>query len=661
MKKLDQYVLLVTLLVANLQPIGVVFAEPSYGLASEGTKGNELTSNIDSSTIQSIEKTIAPTETDSRIVSNETVEITDDSKAEASNTMQEVSTFANEIDAWMPDKNLQNSVATELNKPVANITQEDMKNLPITLIVTGQNISSIQGLEYAINLQKLTISDNKITDLNPISNLTNLRHLDIAKNAMTDISPLRNLTNLVELHVDSNPQISDYTPISNLTNIYYFGARFNDLKDISFLSSLPELELIYLWGNKISDASPLKNLKKVKTLELAVNQLTDISPLASISTLKDLNLSTNTIKDISVLKSLTNLTQLNFNTNKVEDISELKTLTKLTNLTFYNNQVKDISFVNSLPALIAVDASNQSIQLNPIIVADKHYLQSSIVKYSDASLVPIIANVSSDGTGISSNENIEWTNLASSGQFISNWNKSSTATPTIKFSGTITLPYSRVAAGVVTVKYLDTDGNELHNNQFINGFIGDNYDATTDAYKLTISGYTLDTTKLPNNGTGVLTDKQQTVTYIYTKDPVKAEAVLIEYIDATGNELHVNQEITGFIGDRYDATTEDYKLILPGYTLNTKNLPTNGVGILSNQVQKVIYVYTKNTSSIIPPVDQNTSNTPNVPNKVNKEQELPSDSKFPKTGEQKSYMDVILGGLLLVLGSSVYFNRRNKI
>lgn len=154
MKKLGQYVLLVTLLVANLQPIGVVFAEPSYGLASEGTKGNELTSNIDSSTIQSIEKTIAPTETDSRIVSNETVEITDDSKAEASNTMQEVSTFANEIDAWMPDKNLQNSVATELNKPVANITQEDMKNLPITLIVTGQNISSIQGLEYAINLQK---------------------------------------------------------------------------------------------------------------------------------------------------------------------------------------------------------------------------------------------------------------------------------------------------------------------------------------------------------------------------------------------------------------------------------------------------------------------------------------------------------------------------
>lgn len=670
MKNLSIYLLLVTLLVANCQPIVVAFAEPSYDLTSVGTKENELTNHIDSNTIQSAEneQTIVTTVTDNTEESKDSgvidspSQITDDPKLEDTTpitpTIQEVSAFTNEIDGWMPDTNLQNIVATKLNKPVTSITKEDMKNLPITLIAQGQNIKSIQGLEYATNLVKLTISDNQISDLSPISTLTKLTNLDIAKNTMTDISPLENLTNLVELHVDSNPQISDYTPISNLTNIYYFGARYNNMTDASFLSHLPELKLIYLWGNKISDASPFQNLKKLTTLELAVNQLTDISPLSNILTLTNLNISSNSIKDVSSLKSLTNLTDFSFNTNKVQDVSSLTTLTKLTNLSFHTNQVKDISFVHSLPTLTAVDASNQSIQLNPIKVADNHYLQSSIVKYSDESLVPIVANGSSDGTGNSSNWNIEWSNLASSGNFISNWNKSSTAIPVIKFTGTITLPYERVAANAVTVNYLDTNGNKLHDDQLINGFIGDSYDATTDAYKLAIKGYKLDMTKLPSNGTGILTDKKQTVTYVYTKDPVKAESVLIEYVDAAGNELHVNQEITGFIGDSYDATTDDYKLVLLGYTLNTKKLPTNGTGVLSNQEQKVTYVYTKDTNSIVPPKDQNTIETPKVPNKANKEQSFSSGDKFPKTGEQNNYVDVILGGLLLVISSSVYFTRK---
>ncbi|WP_139243365.1 MucBP domain-containing protein, partial [Enterococcus gallinarum] len=160
---------------------------------------------------------------------------------------------------------------------------------------------------------------------------------------------------------------------------------------------------------------------------------------------------------------------------------------------------------------------------------------------------------------------------------------------------TVTYVYTKdpVKAADVTVKYVDTDGNEIHAPQVITGNVGDDYDATIDTYKLTISGYTLDTKQLPNNGNGVMSDQAQTVTYVYTKDPVKAADVTVEYVDTDGNEIHASQVITGNVGDDYDATTDVYKLTISGYTLDTKQLPSNGTGVMSDQAQTVTYVYTK--------------------------------------------------------------------
>lgn len=72
--------------------------------------------------------------------------------------------------------------------------------------------------------------------------------------------------------------------------------------------------------------------------------------------------------------------------------------------------------------------------------------------------------------------------------------------------------------GDVTVKYIDQDGAEAHASQTISGNVGEAYDASTATYKLTITGYTLDTTKLPTNATGTFTADAQTVTYTYTKN-----------------------------------------------------------------------------------------------------------------------------------------------
>ena len=161
---------------------------------------------------------------------------------------------------------------------------------------------------------------------------------------------------------------------------------------------------------------------------------------------------------------------------------------------------------------------------------------------------------------------------------------------------TVTYVYTKnpVPAADVTVEYVDTEGKEVHPSQTISGNVGDPYDASTEQYQLKIEGYTLDETKLPENGIGVFGETVQTVTYVYTKNPVPAADVTVEYIDTEGNEIHASQTISGNVGNPYDASTENYQLTIDGYTLDESQLPENTTGVFGETVQTVTYVYTKN-------------------------------------------------------------------
>jgi len=161
---------------------------------------------------------------------------------------------------------------------------------------------------------------------------------------------------------------------------------------------------------------------------------------------------------------------------------------------------------------------------------------------------------------------------------------------------TVTYIYTKnaVPAADITVEYIDTEGNEIHASQTISGNVGNPYDASTENYQLTIDGYTLDESQLPENTTGVFGETVQTVTYVYTKNPVPAADVTIEYVDKEGNEIHASQTISGNVGESYDASLEKYQIKIEGYTLDETKLPENGIGVFSETVQTVTYIYIKN-------------------------------------------------------------------
>ncbi|MFK4878836.1 MucBP domain-containing protein [Lactococcus petauri] len=134
----------------------------------------------------------------------------------------------------------------------------------------------------------------------------------------------------------------------------------------------------------------------------------------------------------------------------------------------------------------------------------------------------------------------------------------------------------------VTVKYVDTEGNKISDDVVKSGAIGDDYNTE----QKDIEGYTFK--EVQGNPTGQFTDKAQTVTYVYTKNPVTAADVTAKYVDTEGNKISDDVVKSGNIGDVYSTEQKD----IEGYTF--KEVQGNPIGQFTDTPQTVTYVYTKN-------------------------------------------------------------------
>lgn len=104
----------------------------------------------------------------------------------------------------IPDNNLKKALNQKLGQPeTADITSQQMSTI-IDLNVYNQNISSLEGLQYCINLEKLVIgtrdlggvvtdNSNTVSDLSPLKNLHKLKVLQAGLTNIFDFSPLKNI------------------------------------------------------------------------------------------------------------------------------------------------------------------------------------------------------------------------------------------------------------------------------------------------------------------------------------------------------------------------------------------------------------------------------------------------------------------------------------
>jgi hypothetical protein len=122
-----------------------------------------------------------------------------------------------ESPVYFPDPNLKAAVEATLRKKDPNST--DMLTLR-GLSIKRRHISGLEGLQYAVNIKKLLISDCNLEDLSPLSVLTSMRKLTISNSRIKDISPLSQMKDLNRLYL-SNNLITDISALGGLDELYF--------------------------------------------------------------------------------------------------------------------------------------------------------------------------------------------------------------------------------------------------------------------------------------------------------------------------------------------------------------------------------------------------------------------------------------------------------
>lgn len=194
-----------------------------------------------------------------------------------------VATKASEsVDSWMPDKNLQRVVAYNLysnESATSRINKQDLSKLT-TLQLTGDyernnrdyysaalNIESLEGLQYATNLEVLDLSPDIDSNINFFGTAYWHSHLQ-------DISALKNLNKLTDVYME-------------MCSIY----------DISALSNKPNLKNLGISYNGVTDFSPLKTDINLPTYVTAYYQ-TIVKPQIMVNKVRPYIIVTYNFKDI---------------------------------------------------------------------------------------------------------------------------------------------------------------------------------------------------------------------------------------------------------------------------------------------------------------------------------------------------------------------------
>ena len=256
----------------------------------------------------------------------------------------------------IPDPNLRAVIEETLGTRI--IRPEVMATLT-TLNASNKDISDLTGLEFAVNLEELWISENPVSDLSPLAGCINLIRLEAWETRSPDLSPLANLTKLERLEFRGG--VTDISPLAGLTNLRILRFYGDDISDISVLAGMKHLRSVQFKHSKVKNLAPLAKLFNLEDLNLHDNLVSDLSPLRNLTKLRKIDLTFNRISDISALSMLTNLKEIELDFNKILDVSPLAGLANLVRLELQVNEISDVSPLAGLTNLVRLELQHNNI------------------------------------------------------------------------------------------------------------------------------------------------------------------------------------------------------------------------------------------------------------------------------------------------------------
>ena len=289
------------------------------------------------------------------------------------------------------DARLRYCLEEELDKDAGEtITEDDMATLDRLYCDRREGrVADISGLEFAVNLDDLSLPGSNVSDLSPLADLASLTQLWLGANAVEDVSPLAGLRSLTHLDLGDN-ELEDVSDLRRLTSLTYLGLYSNDIEDVSALRGMTSLAEVYLANNRISDISDLAandGLGRGDYLELQGNPLDADAHATHIPALLERGVTVHfdppadpvvEISDRALRRCFeqaldkergaaiteseaASLTSLTCRNAGVADLSGLETAVSLTKLELDGNEIEDVDALGELESLLYVGLRDNSI------------------------------------------------------------------------------------------------------------------------------------------------------------------------------------------------------------------------------------------------------------------------------------------------------------
>ncbi|MFU0823638.1 leucine-rich repeat domain-containing protein [Clostridium sp.] len=163
------------------------------------------------------------------------------------------------------DDNFEYKIRSILGVFDRDILDKDLKKIT-SMDLNHNNIEDLEGIQYCVNLKKINLSYNKISNIDNLRNLKKLEEINLFNNNIEDISALSNLSKLKKIDLAKN-RIKDVTPLGSLKNLQELDLYSNHIENIEVLSQLKKLTFLDVSRNKIKDLNPIKGMN-LKSKEL---------------------------------------------------------------------------------------------------------------------------------------------------------------------------------------------------------------------------------------------------------------------------------------------------------------------------------------------------------------------------------------------------------
>lgn len=463
-------------------------------------------------------------------------------------------TYAGELDQEVTD------TVTEKNKTLSVHESENTNNeLEITFEESEtiyNNVNGQDNKQNSIYYQKKSNTEGAL--------MLNEQEFDVSNSE----KKVQGLTGIgIGSLGTSNWYIDSFGTLHIESGVFPDGVAMNN-NNSPFYTYQSQIESIIFEGPVTAGASlswlfsGLDQVKSINNLSyLDTSQTTDMSRMfhgmrrLELLDLLDLNTEnvTNMFMMFADMKNLTSINVSSFNTEKVTNMNSMfQNTSKLKSLDlsgFYTDNLLSMDHMFMWSDLNELDISNFDTTYSTLnrdtfygvplkkIKLSKNFLFKESLLNSPVSSENYTGKWQNIGHGTESNPlgNNVWTSEELQ----------------INYDGTVDVDTYvwqpvRYKAKDLTVNYQDAEGNKIADSQIVSGNIGDSYDVSKEEYKLEIAGYTFKEVK--GEVTGGLTDKEQTVTYIYISETTKVKNKETSYSTEEKNEDQVQGS-----GNKYNS------------------------------------------------------------------------------------------------------------